>query len=78
NNPEATALADNRPMSDETATEDIYTLIGRIVTHLLRPDGEIHLQDILSSLHHFSQQSSDKGEKRACEEAIRLLSRQLH
>lgn len=65
-------------MSDETATEDIYTLIGRIVTHLLRPDGEIHLQDILSSLHHFSQQSSDEGEKRACEEAIRLLSRQLH
>lgn len=65
-------------MSDDIATEDIYTVIGRIVTHLLKPDGELHVQDILISLHNFSKQSIKQDEKRACEEAIRLLSKQLH
>lgn len=65
-------------MSDDTATEDIYTVIGRIVAHLLKPDSEVHLQDILSSLHSFCEHSTEQDEKRACQEAIRLLSRQLH
>ncbi|MGG6100446.1 hypothetical protein [Pantoea allii] len=65
-------------MSDDTASEDIYTVIGRIVARLLKPDGEVHLQDILRSLHSFSEQSIEHDEKRACQEAIRLLSKQLH
>ncbi|WP_394564465.1 hypothetical protein, partial [Pantoea sp. SGAir0180] len=38
-------------MSDDTAMQDIYSIIGTIVARLLKPDGELHLQDIVSSLH---------------------------
>ncbi|WP_394515178.1 hypothetical protein [Pantoea sp. SGAir0215] len=45
-------------MSDDTAMQDIYTIIGTIVARLLKPDGELHLQDIVSSLHNYSEQST--------------------
>ncbi|WP_054687013.1 hypothetical protein [Pantoea stewartii] len=65
-------------MSDDTAMQDIYTIIGTIVARLLKPDGELHLQDIVSSLHNYSEKSTEQLEKKACQEAIRLLSRQFH
>ncbi|WP_232298179.1 hypothetical protein [Erwinia typographi] len=58
--------------------EDVYTVIGKVVSSLLRPDHTLTLHEIINALHLMGEGASLQSIKDTCSEAIRILARQMH
>jgi len=63
---------------DTDITDDIRALVGRVVSHILRPDEALSVQELIGALYRLSLRSSDSKTKSACEKAIRILAKKLH
>lgn len=58
--------------------DEIYAVIGRVVTGLLTPDNVIHLQEITDRLHRLSEETHDMQTRCHCLKVIKMLTRKMH
>ncbi|QDY43787.1 hypothetical protein [Candidatus Pantoea soli] len=58
--------------------DEIYVLLGKVITQILKPGEELSIQEIIGALYRAGLRSDKPEIQQACDKAIQLLAKKMN